>query len=62
LTLLGISEYDTVGFNGATPYLDRVYSRLSKMKYFNELIKSKTYTVKKEGRDIFLEKISSVRS
>lgn len=36
-----IQNFDKIGFNGATPFLDRIYSRLNNLEYFKYLIKNK---------------------
>jgi hypothetical protein len=52
-----LKEYGDIGFNGASPFLDKLYSRLSRMKYFIDFTKENGYNIEKNVRDIFLRKI-----
>jgi hypothetical protein len=56
ITLQKINSYSCVGFNGATPFLDRIYTRLDQLKYFTLLLNSFNYCIVKRGRDIFLKR------
>lgn len=59
VALSRITTFECIGFNGATPYLDRVYGRLYRLGYFGELLKKYSYSITNEGRNIFLKKVQS---
>lgn len=54
LALLKSRRYDKIVFSGATPFLDRIYTRLDNLEYFICLAANHGFNIEKEGRNIFL--------
>lgn len=55
VALTQIDRYQKIGFHGATQYLDRVYTRLARMKYLKDMLAKLNMHVIQDGVYIFFE-------
>ncbi len=51
-----LQQFHRVGFNGAHPALDQIYGRLSRLGYVKALMEQYGFVIRKQGRDVFLER------
>lgn len=56
VALTRIGQFDRIGFNGEHAKLDRIYSRLGRLRYVDDLAKVYGFELEKHGRDIFLNR------